>query len=31
VDAGNGNILRVDLDTPDREKNEEHENGEQND
>jgi uncharacterized membrane protein YkoI len=31
VDAGNGNILRVDLDTTDREKNEEHENGEQND
>lgn len=31
VDAGNGNILRVDLDTANREKNEEHENGEQDD
>src|ERR1700730_16069483 len=31
VDAGNGNILRVDLDTADREKNEDHENGEHND
>jgi len=31
VDAGNGNILRVDLDTADQEKNEDHENGEQND
>jgi uncharacterized membrane protein YkoI len=30
VDAGNGNILRVDLDTADQEKNEDHENGEQN-
>jgi uncharacterized membrane protein YkoI len=31
VDAGNGNILRIDLDTTDREKNHEHENGEQDD
>jgi uncharacterized membrane protein YkoI len=31
VDAGNGSILRVDSDTPDREKNEEHEDGEQDD